>query len=251
MISYILIQQINQQVITTIKPSVSIAKMPFLKIPPTIIPCQPRQLDRYSLYSLLVIMLLALPFAANGKESSAEEIKSERIAKTNQSLPSWHPDKSALPLLGKEQAIGAYKVQVPKTYNSNSVDSAGEEQIYFFRERPIAGHMAPYLQVVVKTIPLTITEDALEISYSALIDGLKVASKLENFSEKNRQQGRLSGMRFIRSYWSGNPTGQNEQKIEGFCYLTIEDGRMITFASATDQPEALKLAENAVLTFHK
>jgi len=169
-------------------------------------------------------------------------------------LPVWEPDAKLLEELGPATTVQDYQVRAPKAYSLTPPDAkaTGGIRAFYWTGRPREDKAAPYFLIALVSSPAgEATETTLARDLDELLEGFK--RRRSNWTQSVPERGRVNGMAFVRSYWSGTDP-EKQGTLYGFMYATRDGANLIHLSSQDVEPHrehALKLAEAAALTFKK
>ena len=169
-------------------------------------------------------------------------------------LPVWEPDAKLLEQLAPAAEVEDYQVRPPKAYalTPPAPNSTGGIRAFYWTGTPREDKTTPYFLIALVPPPAgEAKERTLERELDELLEGFK--RRRSKWRQTPPERGRVHGMTFVRSYWSGiDPEKQGT--LHGFMCLTKDGSTVIHLSSQDVEPHrehALKLAEAAALTFKK
>ena len=201
--------------------------------------------------TIVFVLWLSMGNCSWAQKAFSPSKEPQKIQESAKTSVVWQTDQAFTKQLGQDVAIGKFFLRPPKEYFLTKLDSPEGALILTWRGETRFDQTFPHL---IATIVVQSKEE--KQSYQSK-EALKI---LLAGIEKNRnawkastpQEGTINGVEVVRSYWNGTDKASGK-KMKGFIYVLIDEKTIINLASqdTIENEGALKLAEAAVLTFHK
>jgi hypothetical protein len=170
--------------------------------------------------------------------------------------PNWSLSKADSGSLGSPYKMSSFEIRPPASFRFKGfLPSPGT----YCWDGPIrADQTGPKLFVQIVSVdesPAPDADGSLAEPLRKIMDAIK--KRHTDWSQTPAEEGRINGLPFIRSSWSGSLTnagraGSSGTKMHGIVYLTIQENREIRISCqdvAPDHDEGLRLGGFAALTF--
>lgn len=161
----------------------------------------------------------------------------------------WAPDFDRADRLGRETRVGPYRLRPPRDYRlDDRTGPAGAEEYVWTGDRRDDLTEATF-KVKISRPPTDDGIPSLEEALDAVLAPIR--RKREDWRQKPVERGRLGGLSFVRTHWTGFQQG-TDTRVHGFCYVG-RDGRTFVELSWQDvaphHTKSREIAEAAALTF--
>jgi hypothetical protein len=197
----------------------------------------------------------AQPSAQSGTQAVAAQTRNaeQAHAVSNAELPDWSLSEADSTSLGSPYRMSSFEIRPPA--NFRFIKYLPEEKSYYWVGPVRADETYPQFFVTITELSGSDTNASLAASLSEIMDAVK--QRRTDWSQTPAEQGKINGLPFIRSSWSGVASsaarkGLSGRAMHGTVYLTVHDNRAVQIMCqdvAPDHGEWLRLGGFAASTF--
>jgi hypothetical protein len=190
----------------------------------------------------------------NGRSEPPQAAPGAQSHETSASeLPEWSLAKSDSTSFAPPVKVSRFEFRPPSSFQL--VKNLGQGTGFIWASPVRKDETYAHLMVVVAELTGEDAKTSLEDNLREVMETIK--RRRSDWSETAAEQGKINGLRFIRSSWSGVPTDDKRKsfagrKMHGIVYLTIQNDVGIQIMCQDVEPdhaESLKQAAAAAMTF--
>jgi len=167
------------------------------------------------------------------------------------SMPNWAGDPEVSKQLEPYTRAANFQIRPPKGYKLSQQTSP--QGLSLSWKGPLDGEYQPEFTAVVASLSPRELQSAnlpklMTENLTGITNGLKQG--FSNVTTQNKEYGRIQGQDFARAIIKATDT-KSGTKLAGFTYVTLQDGKAISFVTLEPETESkhLKLVEAAVLSY--
>ena len=209
-----------------------------------------------TVFSALVLIVVSCLFGCSGQPATPSAPAVENVLQASaDGLSEWSLTESDSASLGTPYKMSQWEIRPPADFRF--IKYVAESNMYYWVGPVRADETYP--QFIVTIAPLTAQQ--LNAPLTTLMKGAlgSIQQIREEWSETPVEQGKIEGLPFARSSWSGVATdtsreGLTGRTMHGIVYLAVHENQMIQILCqdvAPDHVEWLKKGGSAALTFRE
>ena len=193
-------------------------------------------------------------FGCNRQSASPSAATSEQARNdSGAELPEWSLVKSDSTSLGAPFRMSQFEIRPPA--NFRFVKHIAELNTYYWVGPVRKDETYPQFMIIVTCLPTDKAKTPLADLLQEVMGSIK--KRRQDWSDTAAEQGKINGLRFIRSSWRGVATnaaheGLSGREMHGIVYLAVHDNQAIQIMCqdvVPDHAESLKQGKSAVMTF--
>jgi hypothetical protein len=194
------------------------------------------------------------PTAIGGQQSAAPAPASDPARNSSRAEdPDWSLAEMDSRSLGSPYKMANFEIRPPS--NFRFIKYVAEAKTYYWIGRVRADETYPQFMVIITELPADGANAPVENALSEVMGAIR--QRRQDWSETPAEHGRINGLPFVRSSWSGVATnaareGLSGRTMHGIVYLTIQNNQAVQIMcqdAASDYAEWLKLGASAAMSF--